>query len=398
MLLSELLQNQNINAQLFAFFNTRFLQNENFETKFCIRSQYRQSKYLAIDETQKIHYAVQTNRNLTIFSNLPFVHKNFGEHIVVIENDLKFSIDEYINALYRNILLLSQNYNEKDFEQMLLVAIFLLNGSADFNRQYYAVDIYREICTNNYFKKFFMLILHINSNYLNLNFRELQAQFISGERERNAQIRINLSYIYSTLQLFTNIWLNPYKQQILTNNTALISQLPQNKPNSLIERASFYANAILGKNLTEIDIQRLRQKLDFNETEILGLERESRNSEIIKIARNVLEDRCAACYDKYDIIDRTFIKRDSSLYLEIHHNITFSYGGNKCDTLENLVKLCPACHRALSKNRASENYQKYLISNILNYSQQARDFAVLVSQIDECDSNALVNFIYERLA
>lgn len=398
MLLSELLQNQNINAQLFAFFNTRFLQNENFETKFCIRSQYRQSKYLAIDETQKIHYAVQTNRNLTIFSNLPFVHKNFGEHIVVIENDLKFSIDEYINALYRNILLLSQNYNEKDFEQMLLVAIFLLNGSADFNRQYYAVDIYREICTNNYFKKFFMLILHINSNYLNLNFRELQAQFISGERERNAQIRINLSYIYSTLQLFTNIWLNPYKQQILTNNTALISQLPQNKPNSLIERASFYANAILGKNLTEIDIQRLRQKLDFNETEILGLERESRNSEIIKIARNVLEDRCAACYDKYDIIDRTFIKRDGSLYLEIHHNITFSYGGNKCDTLENLVKLCPACHRALSKNRASENYQKYLISNILNYSQQARDFAVLVSQIDECDSNALVNFIYERLA
>lgn len=398
MLLSELLQNQNINAQLFAFFNTRFLQNENFETKFCIRSQYRQSKHLAIDETQKNHYVAQTNTNLTFFSNLPFAYKNFGEHIVVIENDLKFSIDEYINALYRNILRLSQNYNEKDFEQMLLVAIFLLNGSADFNRQYYAVDIYREICTNNYFKKFFMLILHINSNYLNLNFRELQTQFISGERERNTQIRINLSYICGTLQLFTNTWLNPYKQQILTNNTALISQLPQNKPNSLIERASFYANAILGKNLTEIDIQHLRQKLDFNETEILGLEREGRNSEIIKIARNVLEDRCAACYDKYDIIDRTFIKRDGSLYLEIHHNITFSYGGNKCDTLENLVKLCPACHRALSKNRASENYQKYLISNILNYSQQARDFAVLVSQIDECDSNALVNFIYERLA
>ncbi|WP_429988857.1 hypothetical protein [Mycoplasmopsis bovis] len=34
--------------------------------------------------------------------------------------------------------------------------------------------------------------------------------------------------------------------------------------------------------------------------------------------------------------------------------------------LENLVKLCPACHKALSKNRACEEYQKQLIYNIIS--------------------------------
>ena len=31
------------------------------------------------------------------------------------------------------------------------------------------------------------------------------------------------------------------------------------------------------------------------------------------------------------------------------------------DILENLVKLCPACHRALTPNRAEESYQKKLL-------------------------------------
>ncbi|GHR90175.1 hypothetical protein VN1279_02560 [Helicobacter pylori] len=37
--------------------------------------------------------------------------------------------------------------------------------------------------------------------------------------------------------------------------------------------------------------------------------------------------------------------------------------------LENLAKLCPACHRALKKGASEERFQKRLIENILNHNK-----------------------------
>ncbi len=265
---------------------------------------------------------------------------------------------------------------------------FALNGSADFNHQYYATDIYRATCTANYFKKFFMLILNVNSCFLNLNFRELQAQFVSGERERNAQIRVNLAYFCANSHP-----LNPYKSAILQANAQNIAPLAQSPKSSVLNRAEFYLTEVLGKRA--ISAAQLRQRLDFGNDE-LGAGQIARNAEIVRIAAAVLEDKCAACCDDYDIKDRTFMRRNGAFYLEIHHNIAFTHDKNQCDTLENLVKLCPACHKALSKNRASEAHQKRLIANILAHSEQARNFAQIISRAS--DEGALIDFIYEALA
>ncbi|EBF6064846.1 hypothetical protein FIZ73_03525, partial [Campylobacter lari] len=68
-------------------------------------------------------------------------------HFVTIENDLSLELDDYFNALYANIMtLFYQNYDEVKFESQLLNAIFALNGSVDFNRNLYTVDINTKYC------------------------------------------------------------------------------------------------------------------------------------------------------------------------------------------------------------------------------------------------------------
>ena len=388
MLLSELLENPHLNAQLFAFFNTRLLRNVEFKKSFCIRSTYKKRKFLKINENQKIEFSKKTNQNLSNYFSLPFENSSFGNHTLIIQNNLNLESDDYMNRLYANILRLRQSGDEKEFEKALLTAIFVPNGSADFVRQYYAVDIYRQICTPNYFKKLFMLVLNIDYHFLNLNFRELQQQYFIGTNQRNTQIRINLAYFLENSESP-----NSFKNQILENNKDKIKPLFENQKSTLLDRANFYLNYILGKK--HINIDQLRQRLNFDKDEsdetII-----TRNPEIVRIARAVLDDQCAACNTDYAVLDRTFLRRDGSPYLEIHHNVAFTHDKKQCDTLENLVKLCPVCHRALTKNRAQEDYQKRLIGNILDFSEEARNFAQIISQIDE--KNALIDFVYETLA
>ncbi len=73
-----------------------------------------------------------------------------------------------------------------------------------------------------------------------------------------------------------------------------------------------------------------------------------------------------------------------------------SLGKNKeLDVLENLAKLCPACHRALKKGASEEGFQKHLIRNILNYNKDSLEFAQLRFETD--DFPTLINRIYESL-
>lgn len=111
MLLSTLLENENINAHLFAFFNTRTFRNKDFSA-FKIQSSYRVSdknspNYLILDDSEKEKMAKETNENLSTYSNLAFEYEKFGSHRVLIENDLKLSQDEYWKKLYNRINFLA---------------------------------------------------------------------------------------------------------------------------------------------------------------------------------------------------------------------------------------------------------------------------------------------------
>lgn len=73
-----------------------------------------------------------------------------------------------------------------------------------------------------------------------------------------------------------------------------------------------------------------------------------------------------------------------------------SLGKNrKLDVLENLAKLCPACHRALKKGSSEEKFQKRLIRNILNHNKDNLEFAQLRFETD--DLPTLIDRIYESL-
>lgn len=387
--LSELLRNTNLNSQLIAFFNTRLDKKiKNFES-FMISSTYGQSKFFIINESQKLYFYEQTNKNLYEFANMSFSGK-FGEHKIYITNDLNYTLDEYFDALYKNIIFLA--FSSKDsinFEKSLLNTIFMLNGSIDFNRNLMAVDICTNYCTKNYFSKYFKLILHLNQNFLNLNFRELQPEFANNIRKRNMQFRVNLAYFYDNMQN-----LNMYKKELLESNKEKIKSLSQKEESSseTIKRFEFYNNFILKKQA--INIEQLRSRLGFEKSNIES--KNVRNANIIILAKNLLKDECMGCKDIYDIKDRTFKTRQGFYYLEIHHNIAFSFNNKLCDDIDNLVKLCPACHKALSKNRAEQNHQKEIIASILRHSSEAKEFAKAISKIE--NNNELIDYIYETLA
>ncbi len=65
------------------------------------------------------------------------------------------------------------------------------------------------------------------------------------------------------------------------------------------------------------------------------------------------------------------------------------------DVLENLAKLCPACHRALKKGSSAEEFQKRLIENILNRNKDNLEFAQLRFETD--DLSTLIDRICESL-
>ncbi|GAA7479421.1 hypothetical protein HpBHB17_02160 [Helicobacter pylori] len=65
------------------------------------------------------------------------------------------------------------------------------------------------------------------------------------------------------------------------------------------------------------------------------------------------------------------------------------------DVLENLAKLCPACHRALKKGASAEGFQKRLIKKILNRNKGNLEFVQLRFETD--DFPTLINRIHESL-
>ena len=241
-----------------------------------------------------------------------------------------------------------------------------------------------------YLDKLFKLLTNIKDlRQLNLNFRELQGQFIEGIR-RNTQLRINLRYIIdNTIDDLKNI--NTFKHKIIEKYITEKNKISEKYNANFIDRLIFYRENILNNNLTKEKINQLRKKINIS-NEPADSE-PGRNQSIVKLVREYYPERCSACNNDYPVENRTFKRRDSDkFYLEIHHCISFS-ADRSCDQIDNLTKLCPACHRALTKNRADEEYQKKLIQNILESDKNIKEFCLNFTTEENC-----IQFIYEKLS
>lgn len=371
---------------LFAtFFNV-----EMDESNFAVVSNYKATKYLPYMPSNSHD---ETATALTQKYGLNFKKISNTKIISEISNPKKYNLDEYRHMLYETILgrivNLDITYN---IDKEIALAMFIFRGSADFNRGLYAVDI--KFPSQQYLDDMYKLLLSTNDliDRLNLNFRELQSQFQHGI-QRNTQIRINLKwfYVYS-LSHFPNI--NKYKYETLQRNQNIIGEI--RKFNAFTDRLAIYRENILGRSLTDKEILNLRNEMNFETSNLSGQRNiPTRNQKIVSFAREAFPDECVGCKNHYDIKDRSFIMpRNGRYYFEVNHVIPYANDNDRVDVLDNLVKLCPTCHRALTPGRADEKLQREIIHNMLESRQEVKQFVIMMN------SNSLAtpeDFVFDSL-
>ncbi|HEC1728209.1 TPA: HNH endonuclease [Campylobacter lari] len=370
-------------------------------------STYKKSSYVSDEDfyrRSKIDYLDQLNFQ----SEISRWHINDNkkikkaEFVFVLENNLKLSQNQFFARLYTKILLSNfvKNNNSLQERQKFARAFFELRGSIDTTRPLLTKDYFYNSILELKRISLFLDNLGLSINVLNINFRNLQSQYVSGENRRNAQLRVNLLWYLEKIGL-----MNIYKAEIVkrvyginyedTENGyySFDCEAPTFHKNSFQERINFYAARILNNDLTKRDINNLRRELRFDENTSSDFKR---NMNIAQIVRYQTKDECAACKNKYNIADRSFLLRKfpKRYYMEIHHFV--SVGKEKeLDVIENLTKLCPTCHRALGRGKASEQYQKELIRNIINANEHNLEFASLIFESD--DKEYLIQKVYENL-
>lgn len=360
-----------IETLLAVFFNT----NQNDDNNFEVKSNYKKSKFLQIPSNSHEQTTIQLSRKY----GLDFQHINGTVIIATIVNNKNWNLDEFFNAVYETILFklnrLPSNYL-LDIE--IALALFIFRGGVDFNRGLYSVDL-RNI-TPSYIDNFFKLLLSSDQLLLllNLNFRQLQPQFVARTNMRETQIRINLKWFYdNVIQNYNNI--NQYKTDILVENVSMLGEI--RKSNGFYERLIFYRQSVLGHELTAEDVNNLRQELEFSlQIESIPDNRFiARNQKIASYARETFEDICVGCGDRYNIMDRSFkMPRNDRYYFEINHVIAYANDSSTVDVLDNLVKLCPTCHRALTPGRAHDILQKAIIEKMINSRVEVERFVKLM--------------------
>lgn len=397
MTLNKLLDKATLNTLMTIFFNFS-LDKEN-KNNIKIISSYKKTKHTNVELTEEI--MKQNNKLLSSWSGIDFENKSKkeGNHIFTI-NIENIEVDTFIKIIYKNIQKKRIDYSDEEFEKILLLGLFGFRGSADPATKFYAVDIKREIQTEFYLECIFKLLTNISDlRQLNLNFRELQKDFVENKKERNTQIRIDLKW-FSELIDYNLSNLNIYKDEILKELKPKIQsfKIRDKVENKFVERLGIYKHKILNKiNIDDekqkkFTIKELRKELGFSNNE---KNNERRDGSIVNIARNVYPDECVCCKNDYPLENRSFkMRKNGKYYLEIHHVVSFA-SDKKGDQIDNLVKICPVCHRALTKNRASEEYQKKLIYNILKNSKSA--YSYVENFFEKPKLENMIGFVYEKL-
>ncbi|MCI5764718.1 HNH endonuclease signature motif containing protein [Actinobacillus porcinus] len=384
----EFLQTASLDALLAAFANAK-----PFKNGVVIESSYSSSIHAPYELTESIYQ--RENDKLIRYFGLPFTlvcsRKQCKHHFII---SISESLDSFFQQVYRRIQQkrFEENITNDEFERKILLAFWGMRGSIDLKGNFYTLDLLSSVVSVEYLNMLFNLVTNLSDmRQLNFNFRELQEEYVTGKKLRNTQFRINLRYFYNKVGGYLED-VNSYKSDTLKNNKPLIlTKKVAQKDKAFVYRIMFYQEKVLGKFKTENEIEQLRKELGFIYNTQID-EKTQRDQSIVQYVRAYFDDECAACKQIYPISDRTFKYRNSErYYLEVHHCISFSADRN-CDQIDNLVKLCPACHRALTKGRADEEYQKLLISNIFKNAPKAKEFCLNFVSEEDC-----INFVYDRL-
>jgi len=376
-----------LETMLVAFFNSRETELGDFE----ITAKW--GKQLGYDADRAY---LETGLQLSAKYDLDFEQVGTSSLRVRISNPNKISFSAFRELLYlRAAGALAEIPDGMDLDIEMALSLFLLRGSPDTKFGFYAVDI--KNLDPQYAENIQKLLFSTDKllNRLNLNFRQLQPQFVAGTNMRNTQIRVNLKWFYDIV-MKDNGHLNPYKKAVLDKN---ITSLGETRLSHTFEdRLIFFQEKIVGREYTKEERDQLRKELKFliqTDEQDDGGEFVARNQKIIAYARETFDDVCVGCSDEYPIASRSFLmQRNNRFYFEVNHVIAYSSDSKAVDVLDNLVKLCATCHRALTPNRAHTNLQKSIISKMLNSREAVSTF---VSSRNKTNGLSNVDFVLQNL-
>ena len=335
--------------------------------------------------------------NIKVSSGL----KRFNTEFYFLENDLNLTPESFYNKLYAKIVTESWVYDQdlSESKKAFIRGFMELRGSIDTTANYLTQDYYYNSLFEIRKARVLIDLMSIPYNVINLNFRQLQNQFVTGENKRNTQFRPNLWWYVSNIGI-----LNRYKAEIFyKSRNAQVREIDNNvlyfyedghkmrSNNTFENRLSFYITKVFDKNLTENEIISLRNSLGFENENGTSV----RNLSLADLVRTIKPEECAGCKDDYDIKDRTYISnRTGRYYFEIHHVI--SIGDNKSlDDENNMVKLCPTCHRLLKRGSGTKENQIELIKKIFKHEPNCYEFAKHFFDTD--DYNSIIEKTYESL-
>ena len=251
-----------LDTLLAIFFNA----DQSKSGNFVIKSTYRETKFLCME---------RGSYNLTSYQLSSKYGLKFDIHgstlYSVIYNNERLSFEDFIDRVYQYILVrISNELPGYNLDCEMALAMFIFRGSADFNRGYYSVDI--KTNSPKYYDEMFKILLSSDEllSRLNLNFRELQHEYVVGKSKRNTQVRINLKWFYdNVIRRYPHI--NQYKTDVLQKNVMSLGESLRYK--SFEERLIFYRQNVLGRELSKPEISELRKSLDFSEQETARDER-----------------------------------------------------------------------------------------------------------------------------
>lgn len=321
--------------------------------------------------------------------------------VFALENDLNLSKDNFFNRLNRKIINSDFIY-ESDLtedKKTFIRGFAELRGSLDRSRKLLATDYVKHSQAET--KRVRLLIdnLNVPVHVVNYNFREFQPDFLNG-KERETQLRFNI-YWYATNVGFINEYRiaafkeNFYYTDVVKHGLVTYFICPQplkNDSTTFENRVAYYSHNVFGRKLTKDDLYKFKELIGA--TDYFG-EKFRRDVSIVNYVRYCTPDECVCCKDDYDIKDRSYLERSTGRYhFEIHHMI--SMGSNKeLDDVDNLAKICPACHASLGRGSADETLQKENIRKIFKNKPNILQFCQ--SYFDTDDFERLVDLVWKAL-
>ena len=402
---------------------------------------FRQSKFYMMEENEFKGELEDYCKNINLHSgkyaywqlNDGSIEKISGKFVgvFILNNDLKLNNDNDAHVNNFTEMLLN-----KIRRQPWFIDESLTKDRKDFLRGYFdtgcsydgsnfmACDYYCK--TKQDLFKLHKTLLDMESKLFPVYYGNFNTRLTKETKDKADQFRINVKYYWKEIGSFSRYkaivinkaskTFNGYSPIFLNGIYTFNVELKESSTASAIKQQNkFFTNY---RNFLQIGYGYRVEKQDSDESMNLyreyfsfdvkdKIEKTKKRSQKIRYeVLNEEADECVCCKRRYNIKDRSYLQLrkigkeiQQRYYFELHHAISLcnqnELENNVLDVNENLVKLCPTCHRCLTGKSGLKEDIYSLLHEMLHNSEKVLDFSKSYFNTD--DEDKLVDDIYEYL-